>query len=104
MDCSLTGSSVHAFPWQEYWSELPFPSPGDLPNPGIEPVSPVLQADSLPGKPLFKKGNDVPSHPAFNKPQDLREQNGDQWLIFHDPNAGDHVRSLVRELDPTHHS
>ena len=40
---------------QEYWSGLPFPSPGDLPNPGIEPGSPTLQADSLlsepPGKP-----------------------------------------------------
>ena len=33
---------------QEYWSGLPFPSPGDLPNPGIEPRSPALQADSLP--------------------------------------------------------
>jgi len=33
---------------QEYWSKLPFPSPGDLPGPGIEPWSPVLQADSLP--------------------------------------------------------
>ena len=32
---------------QEYWSGLPFPSPGDLPNPGIEPGSPVSQADSL---------------------------------------------------------
>ena len=31
----------------EYWSELPFPSPGDLPDPGIEPRSPTLQADSL---------------------------------------------------------
>ena len=30
------------FPWQEYWSELPFPSPGDLPHPGIEPASPAL--------------------------------------------------------------
>ena len=30
------------FPKQEYWSGLPFPSPGDLPNPGIEPVSPGL--------------------------------------------------------------
>ena len=30
------------FPRQEYWNGLPFPSPGDLPNPGIEPVSPVL--------------------------------------------------------------
>ena len=44
------------FPRQEYWSELPFPSQGDLPDPGIEPRSPVLQADSLlielQGKPL----------------------------------------------------
>ena len=35
------------FPRQEYWSGLPFPSPGDLPNPGIELGSPALQADSL---------------------------------------------------------
>ena len=39
----------------EFWSGLPFPSPGDLPNPGIEPGSPALQEDSLlsepPGKP-----------------------------------------------------
>ena len=35
------------FPRQEYWSRLPFPSPGDLPHPGIEPRSPTLQADSL---------------------------------------------------------
>ena len=47
MDFSLPGSSVHGI-LQEYWSELPFPSPGDLPDPGIEPASPVLQADSLP--------------------------------------------------------
>ena len=33
---------------QEHWSGLPFPSPGDLPKPGIEPWSPALQADSLP--------------------------------------------------------
>ena len=36
---------------QEYWSGLPFPSPGDLPNPGIEPGSPTLQAVSLPTEP-----------------------------------------------------
>ena len=35
------------FPRQEYWSGLPFPSPGDLPDPGIKPVSPALQADSF---------------------------------------------------------
>ena len=40
------------FPRQEYWSGLPFPSPGDFPNPGIKPVSPALQADSLPSEPL----------------------------------------------------
>ena len=43
------------FSKQEYWSGLPFPSPGDLPNPGIKPGSPALQADALsswlPGKP-----------------------------------------------------
>ena len=36
------------FSRQEYWSELPFPPPGDLPDPGIEPASPALQVDSLP--------------------------------------------------------
>ena len=39
---------------QEYWSGLPFPSPGGLPNPGIEPESPTLQADSLPSEPPGK--------------------------------------------------
>ena len=36
------------FSGQEYWNGLPFPSPGDPPNPGIEPMSPALQADFLP--------------------------------------------------------
>ena len=36
---------------QEWVSGLPFPSPGDLPDPGIEPGSPILEADSLPTKP-----------------------------------------------------
>ena len=39
------------FSRQEYWSGLPFPSPGDLPNPGIEPGSPTLQADALLSEP-----------------------------------------------------
>ena len=38
----------------EYWSEPPFASPGDLPNPGVEPRSPALQADSLPAEPPGK--------------------------------------------------
>ena len=54
IDCSLPGSSVHAFSRQEYWSGLPFPSPGDLPDPGIKPRSPALWADALPSEPLGK--------------------------------------------------
>ena len=42
------------FSKQKYWSGLTFPSPGDLPNPGIEPASPALQADSLPSQPPGK--------------------------------------------------
>ena len=60
MDCSPTGSPVLGFPKQECWSGLPFPSPGDLSNPGIKPassVSPALQTDSLSlGKPHFGGG------------------------------------------------
>ena len=49
LDCSPPGSSVHGIlPLQEYWSGLPFLSPGDLHNTGIEPGSPALQVDSLP--------------------------------------------------------
>ena len=68
---SLSRVQLFATPWtvahqappsmgfsrQEYWSGLPFPSPGDLPDPGIEPRSPALQADALtsepPGKPQY---------------------------------------------------
>ena len=39
------------FSRQEYWSGLPFPSPGDLPNPGIKPRSSAFQADALPSEP-----------------------------------------------------
>ena len=73
---SLSRVQLFATPWtvayeaslsmgfsrQEYWSGLPFPSPGDLPDPGIEPGSPTLEADALtsepPGKPL-RVGRDL---------------------------------------------
>ena len=55
MDSSQPGSSLSVeFSRQEYWSGLPFHSPGDLPNPGIKPGSPALQADSLPSEPPGK--------------------------------------------------
>ena len=49
------------FSKQEYWSGLPFPSPGDLPNPGIELRSPVLQADALPSEPPEKERSFIQS-------------------------------------------
>ena len=45
------------FSRQEYWRGLPFPSPGDLPNPGIESGSPALLTDTLPSEPLGKPFN-----------------------------------------------
>ena len=42
------------FPRQEFWSGLPFPPPEDRPDPGIQPRSPTLQADSLPSEPPGK--------------------------------------------------
>ena len=44
------------FSRQEYWRGLPFPSPGDLPNPGIKPRSPALEADALTSEPPGKQG------------------------------------------------
>ena len=51
VDCNLPGSSVHGIFQARIMSGLPFPSPGNLPNPGIKPVSPALQADSFPSEP-----------------------------------------------------
>ena len=44
---------------QKYWSGLPFPSAGDLPDPGIEPVSPALQADAIPSEPPGKPPSSI---------------------------------------------
>ena len=44
----------HGIPRQEYWNELSFPSPGDLPNPGIEPTSPTLTGVFFTTEPLGK--------------------------------------------------
>ena len=52
MNCTCRAPTSMGFSRQDYCSGLPFPSPGDLPNPGIEPESPALQADSLLSEPL----------------------------------------------------
>ena len=59
MDCSLACQAPLSmeFSRKEYWSGLPFPSPGDLPDPGIKHRSPALQADALPSELLGKLTN-----------------------------------------------
>ena len=53
-NCSPPGSYVCGIPRQEYWSELPFPPSGDLPNPGIKPRSTYIAGRSLPSEPSVK--------------------------------------------------
>ena len=59
------------FPRQEFWSGLPFPSPGDLPDPGMEPTPPALQADSLPTE--ATREAPIESLPVYN-PGPLADQ------------------------------
>ena len=70
---SLSHVQLFATPWtvahqdplsmgfsrQEYWSGVPFPSPGDLPTAGIEPGSPTFRADALPSEPPGKGGGNI---------------------------------------------
>ena len=78
---SLSRIRLFAIPWtvvyqaslsigfsrQEYWSGLPFPSPGDPPDPGIEPRSPALQADALPSEPPGKSSHTPEYYFDFKK-------------------------------------
>ena len=75
MGCSPPGFSIHGIfqAWVLEW--LPFPSPGDLPDPGIEPRSPALRADALPSEP---PGNLPNLH--IGNPQSLREFQ--HWNLF----------------------
>ena len=57
MDCSLPAPQYTEFSRQKYSSGLQFPSSGDLPNPGIEPRSPALQADALTSEPPKEVSN-----------------------------------------------
>ena len=88
------------FSRQEYWSGLPFPPPGDLRNPGIEPRSPELQADSLPSEPPGKVKVKVkslsrvrlfvtPWTVAYQAPLSMRFSRQEYWsgLLF--PSPGD---------------
>ena len=64
VDCQAPLSM--GFSRQEYWSGLPFPSPGDLPDPGIKPGSPALQADALSSEPPGKPKKSLYNKKGFN--------------------------------------
>ena len=91
------GNAHRKFSRQEYWSGLPFASPGDLPNAGIEPGPPALQADSSSSEPPQKPhtlytagskevGRDIPGTPVAKTLLPIQRA----W-----------VQSVLRELDPT---
>ena len=86
IDISLSCGRLFATPWtvayqaslsmgfsrQEYQSGLPFPSPGDLPDPGIEPMSPALQVDSLPPSHQGSPNYIIASLNLYNSPKEIK--------------------------------
>ena len=98
---SLSRVQLFATPWiiihqaplslgfsrQEYWSGLPFPSPGDLPDLGIEPGSPALQADSLPSEPPGKPPVAVETMVASNPGTSVSTADGPGWEFLWDTNS-----------------
>ena len=67
------------FPRQGHWSGLPFPPPGDLPDPGIEPESPALQADSLSSEPTGKP--EVLREPSNRVYKGLNKKFNARWSL-----------------------
>ena len=67
------------FSRQEYWSGLPFPSPGDLPDPGIEPRSSALEADALTSEPPGKPGEKVGEWKTWLKSQHSENEDHGIW-------------------------
>ena len=65
-------------PRPEFWSGKPFPSPGDLPNPGIKPRSPTWQADSLPAEPQGKPHQKEVGQNIKDKKRDKRVKDRDK--------------------------
>ena len=97
MDCTPPGSLSLVFSRQEYWSGLPCPPLGDLPNSGIEPVSPALQSDSYPlshyGSPKWSSLFEWKQcSPRFQCIEDNKEDNKDK---FHCRNFTVYLTSLL---------
>ena len=93
------GTAAHQAPQsmgfsrQEYWSGLPFPSPGDLPDPGIEPRSPALEADALTSEPPGKPEK-------FNLPR----LNQEEIEIMNNLNTSTEIEAVIKNLPPKNKS
>ena len=103
MDCSLPGSSAHGVSHgPEYWSGLPFPSPGHLPNPGVEPAFPALAGRFFTAEPdLYKNRN---TRPKKNKPVCYwMTLNWFKWILNHNSRLM-FVRQIIKkEMVRFHH-
>ena len=84
------------FSRQEYWSGLPFPSPGDLPNPGFEPRSPTLKADTLPPVQLFG----TPWTAAHQAPLSMGFSRQEYWSELPCPPPGDLSHPGIKPFSP----
>ena len=79
------------FSWQEYWRGLPFPSPGALPDPGIEPGSPALLADSLD---LSHQGG--PNKQPFTEMRKTSGVGEEGYLLWGETRSGGEGNQLFR--------
>ena len=88
---------------QEYWSELPFPSPGELPNPGIKPGSPALQADALSSEPPKIKERYTHLNTEFQKiaRRDRKAFLSDQCKEIEENNRMGKTRDLFKKIRDT---
>ena len=82
MDCSLPGSSVHGISTQEYWEWVPISSPGDLPNPGIEPCLLRRKVNTLPLSHLGKVSAYFTSTPLAPSSEFPISVNGTSLRLF----------------------
>ena len=94
------------FSRQEYWSGLPFLSPGALPNPGIEPRSPTLQADTLPTDLLDASQISIPRLTGISQPKSESSltrcplaalESESHWGLFPERLLGDQLNRVLRQ-------
>ena len=83
------------FSRQEYWSGLPFPSPGDLPDPGTEPRSPALEADALTSEPPGKPFKTMLRHPLTPARMAINENIHKPYVLERVWREGNHPMLLV---------